>query len=677
MRFPNILASLRVIFAAGLLAALHFSAAAEKWVSFDATNFPDKNFRSLLQNTTLYASAFDKTNHPDQINVDAITHLNLSVTTTTCKAIASVKGVEQFRNLEKITLPGIGIKSAYKLTSLDVSGLQYLTTITNGTYTSINAVGSWVTTYGSDKPSSYIGNCKKYLPLKTLRADNCPRLKEIRLAAYPNLVTFSIGGSENIEELYLADCQSLKSLDVSHLKNLKNDHACTQIGMKRYANLSLLRCKALEELTLGDDSPLEFIDLTDCLALQTIDLSSMGKAKFVFMNNNSVGATDNIILGEHPDLEKFEVKNTNLSQLDFPALRHASTIKLSHSLFRCIDVAAFTSATSIDLTYNKLRHTDLPPNKGCSSFEIGGNEMTDVPQFRTEKSGGWTYTYSIMRGRTSRNMERAIGNVMKYRIFENEEQARFFVKQDVGIYAKAPVGAHLGDPSTTPGESVCYLYMDDDFHQVEYYLWVPYKDQKSEFASDMTSYYKVTLTRGEPAEEPAEDFYIAGEFNNWQPTEAHRFTALGDGRYTLSLDESIIGCFRVVNASDMSAATLSFGGHSTQTRNDGDPHVQVLSNVRYKLGEDDAMHYSSTPDGGHSLAIVRPRIEMMYLPGDVHNHIILNGDVITSIDNIAAGDDTAATPVYYNLQGVRIDNPSAPGVYIIKKGSIVTKAIIR
>lgn len=39
-------------------------------------------------------------------------------------------------------------------------------------------------------------------------------------------------------------------------------------------------------------------------------------------------------------------------------------------------------------------------------------------------------------------------------------------------------------------------------------------------------------------------------------------------------------------------------------------------------------------------------------------------------------DDEDATPVYYNLQGVRVDNPSA-GMYIVVRGNKVTKEIVR
>ena len=57
-----------------------------------------------------------------------------------------------------------------------------------------------------------------------------------------------------------------------------------------------------------------------------------------------------------------------------------------------------------------------------------------------------------------------------------------------------------------------------------------------------------------------------------------------------------------------------------------------------------------------------------------------NGDTgktaISGVNEIVF--DNANAPVeYYNLQGVRVDNPTAPGVYIVKKGNKVSKTLIR
>lgn len=49
---------------------------------------------------------------------------------------------------------------------------------------------------------------------------------------------------------------------------------------------------------------------------------------------------------------------------------------------------------------------------------------------------------------------------------------------------------------------------------------------------------------------------------------------------------------------------------------------------------------------------------------------------VAGIENIAVSD-ADETPVYYNLQGMRIKNPSAGGVYIVRRGNSVSKVVIR
>lgn len=52
-----------------------------------------------------------------------------------------------------------------------------------------------------------------------------------------------------------------------------------------------------------------------------------------------------------------------------------------------------------------------------------------------------------------------------------------------------------------------------------------------------------------------------------------------------------------------------------------------------------------------------------------------NGDVNTGVDNVAAGNENAPVE-YYNLQGVRIENPAKGGLYIKRQGTTVTKVAL-
>ena len=46
----------------------------------------------------------------------------------------------------------------------------------------------------------------------------------------------------------------------------------------------------------------------------------------------------------------------------------------------------------------------------------------------------------------------------------------------------------------------------------------------------------------------------------------------------------------------------------------------------------------------------------------------------TGIDEITTAE---AAPVYYNLQGMRVENPVAGTIYIVRRGTTVTKELYR
>lgn len=47
-----------------------------------------------------------------------------------------------------------------------------------------------------------------------------------------------------------------------------------------------------------------------------------------------------------------------------------------------------------------------------------------------------------------------------------------------------------------------------------------------------------------------------------------------------------------------------------------------------------------------------------------------------AVNDIIA-DDTDAAPVYYNLQGIQVENPAAGNLYIVRQGNKVTKQIVK
>lgn len=61
--------------------------------------------------------------------------------------------------------------------------------------------------------------------------------------------------------------------------------------------------------------------------------------------------------------------------------------------------------------------------------------------------------------------------------------------------------------------------------------------------------------------------------------------------------------------------------------------------------------------------------------GAVQVTYVEESGVISAVSNIAADDENAPAE-YYNLQGVRVNNP-APGIYIVRRGNKVSKVLVR
>lgn len=60
---------------------------------------------------------------------------------------------------------------------------------------------------------------------------------------------------------------------------------------------------------------------------------------------------------------------------------------------------------------------------------------------------------------------------------------------------------------------------------------------------------------------------------------------------------------------------------------------------------------------------------------NLNNMTVSVADITLSIDEISEDSDNA-TPVYYTLQGLRLAQPTAPGLYVVVRGSKVTKEFI-
>lgn len=153
---------------------------------------------------------------------------------------------------------------------------------------------------------------------------------------------------------------------------------------------------------------------------------------------------------------------------------------------------------------------------------------------------------------------------------------------------------------------------------------------------------------GDEVEEPTSDIYLRGEFCDWGAPDEARFSRRADGMYVLDM-AALSGEFKIAGP-EWSVGNVDFGGASNMPLN---TPVQLTKGA-----------------GNCSLAA-----------GSVNNVTLvfdwktkrLSVCEMAGIGEVEAAGDEA--PVYYNLQGVRVDAPVSGAMYIKVLGNKAGKVV--
>lgn len=153
------------------------------------------------------------------------------------------------------------------------------------------------------------------------------------------------------------------------------------------------------------------------------------------------------------------------------------------------------------------------------------------------------------------------------------------------------------------------------------------------------------------------DIYVLGEATGWAAKDAYKFNfveknASGENIYELTLPEGLLGDFKIAT-SDWSA--VNYGVY--------DKSIEV--------GQTTELRYNAN---NISSAITESIKLTFYHNLDSNQSSWLKVDRYSGIGDIET--EAAVTPVYYNLQGVRVDRP-AHGVYIKVAGDKVSKVCVK
>lgn len=145
------------------------------------------------------------------------------------------------------------------------------------------------------------------------------------------------------------------------------------------------------------------------------------------------------------------------------------------------------------------------------------------------------------------------------------------------------------------------------------------------------------------------DIYLRGnDYSNWDITAENKFTDLGNNIYELKLAR-LSGQFKLADADWDS---VNYGGKEGDKLNVGES---------YKLMEK-----------GRNLSLASGSAENVTLHLDLNKQELLILDSAGS-ELIVIDADTVVK--YYNMQGIRVDNPIRGQIYIVKSGSKARKVI--
>lgn len=719
---------------------------AENWVELSAANFEDKEFRNYLRancksSNTVFKDGWYKTvGNKEYIDADKFTEVNINYAdgkkydvTVNYQSIASLKGIQLLRAVETITLPNPSYwERAYALKSVDFSGMKYLKKVTNAA-TSTGGYPYKTDNSGTTVPSA---NTEFSMPMTSFVAENCTELREVRLSGYKSLQSISLKGSNNVVNLYVPKT-GLRSLDISNLTNLFNEETTSSYidqdfdeamgmsgkpndAMKLMVTFSLKGCSDLEYLNLGNVN-IHYLDISGCTSLKELDLSgqtdlyilrgslgttsgnqaSGGTGKNDYTNckhvykSGSNGVLNKVIFGTKRIIRSVHLKGGCLTDGSIDLKSIAGTVvdlDLSYNKFRSFDGSQFKkSLTTFNVSYNRIHNLIMPKYSKSTTMSISDNCLTNMPQYQKSSS------VNALNSNLNPFQYIRVGKVRKFKILENPEDAQYFETADdtnSQKYFFAPSGGHLGDPTvdetdfdgnkTGVKEDPCFFYFNDDFKDGVYFYRNPY----SKTAHFQHNWMKVVLCRAEAVDfNPAEqEFYLSGDFNNWQPGEKDKFIYDPDeGKYFINYNSGdyVFGHFRVWNGRTPQELSYNFGGHSSdfsKSEHKGkDGHVLFLTNVEHKMDTNHKMHYTTYSEASSDNGYHRPTVEMLLEPGSTSNYVAIRNNVMTGVEGIEIEEEGSDAPTqYYNLQGIPV-SPDAlvPGIYLRRQGNKTTKIAVR
>lgn len=301
-------------------------------VVFNATNFPDANFRQWLKDKY---SRYGFTTEGVTISAEQLGSLKeLSLYNS---GTSNLKGIEHFKNLETLSYSANGYSGVYEeyvSSEIDLSKNTALKSLRLGSIKN-------VTSLNLSKLTALLQLSLDHLEdLTSLNINNCTNLHLVELAALWALPTLNIS---NLSNLYFIDLQVL-----NHLTSLTLPNQSNLFGLK------MQNMDALENIDLSKQTKLQIfndnVSLTSRLKLSSIDFSKNTELRSIYITDYLRGGSilTSINISNLKKLSVLTLRYTSISSLDLSSNSNLKVVDVRNNTLRNIDMSKQTKLGTED-----------------------------------------------------------------------------------------------------------------------------------------------------------------------------------------------------------------------------------------------------------------------------------------------------------------------------------------
>lgn len=178
------------------------------------------------------------------------------------------------------------------------------------------------------------------VPLKTLQIQRS-NINELDLRHQPYLQQIDLSGCNNLQTVYIEDCDGYSSLDLSGYNNL--------------SKVSIINCKNLTSLIISDNVNLTQVAVENCPRLNTVVITDnptlIGDSATNFVTLSDLQSVTTIDLHGNSRLQYVTIDNCNEANVDKLHL-YSTKIKGSSTNNTMLDLSKFTNVSDFNITNN-------------------------------------------------------------------------------------------------------------------------------------------------------------------------------------------------------------------------------------------------------------------------------------------------------------------------------------